>query len=126
MIGGSRVRGIRLSTRLGLTWAGILVLAAIAQTLVYFQTRDETLNEADGSYQAVAKAIEVATTQIGPEGWKDPKVLEDYTAALRARGLQNIKVADEAGRPLTESASPGTASRSERLLAEISRAPIVI
>jgi hypothetical protein len=111
VIGGSRVRGIRLSTRLGLTWAGILVLAAIAQTLVYFQTRDETLNEADGSYQAVAKAIEVATTQIGPEGWKDPKVLEDYTAALRARGLQNIKVADEAGRPLTESASPGTAGR---------------
>jgi nitrogen fixation/metabolism regulation signal transduction histidine kinase len=111
VIGGSRVRGIRLSTRLGLTWAGILVLAAIAQTLVYFQTRDETLNEADGSYQAVAKAIEVATTQIGPEGWKDPKVLEDYTAALRARGLQNIKVTDEAGRPLTEAAAPGSAGR---------------
>lgn len=114
MIGGSRVRGIRLSTRLGLTWAGILVLAAIAQTLVYFQTRDETLDEADGSYQAVAKAIEVATTQIGPEGWKDPKVLEDYTAALRARGLQNIKVADEAGRPLIEAVPPGTAGRHPR------------
>ena len=111
MIGAARVRGIRLSTRLGLTWTGILVLAAIAQTLVYFQTRDETLNEADGSYQAVAKAIEVATTQIGPEGWKDPKVLEDYTAALRARGLQNIKVSDETGRPLIESAPPGTAAR---------------
>ena len=114
MIGGSRVRGIRLSTRLGLTWAGILVLAAIAQTLVYFRTRDETLNEADGSYQAIAKAIEVATTQIGPEGWKDPKVLEDYTAALRARGLQNIKVADESGRPLTDAAPPGTAARRPR------------
>ncbi|MDL2717935.1 MAG: HAMP domain-containing sensor histidine kinase [Acidobacteriota bacterium] len=111
MNGGARVRGIRLSTRLGLTWAGILVLAAIAQTLVYFQTRNETLDEADGSYQAVAKAIEVATTQIGPEGWKDPRVLEDYTAALRARGLQNIKVADETGRPLTEAAPPGTAGR---------------
>jgi len=114
VIGGSRVRGIRLSTRLGLTWAGILVLAAILQTLVYFRTRDETLNEADGSYQAIAKAIEVATTQIGPEGWKDPKVLEDYTAALRARGLQNIKVADESGRPLTDAAPPGTAARRPR------------
>jgi signal transduction histidine kinase len=111
VISGSRVRGIRLSTRLGLTWTGILLLAAFAQTLVYFQTRDETLDEADGSYQAVAKAIEVATTQIGPEGWKDPKVLEDYTAALRARGLQNIKVADEGGRPISEAAAPGTGGR---------------
>lgn len=111
MIKASRVRGIRLSTRLGLTWTGILVLAAVAQTLVYFQTRNETLDEADGSYQAVAKAIEVATTQIGPEGWKDPKVLEDYTAALRARGLQNIKVADEEGRPINEAAAPGTGGR---------------
>lgn len=102
MSGSNRVRGVRLSTRLGATWAGILVLAAIAQTLVYFQTRDETLDEADGSYQAVAKAIEVATTQIGTEGWKDPKVLEDYTAALKARGLQNIKVADELGHPYPE------------------------
>jgi nitrogen fixation/metabolism regulation signal transduction histidine kinase len=109
--GGSRVGGIRLSTRLGLTWAGILVLAAFAQMLVYFQTRDETLDEADSSYQAVAKAIEVATTQIGPEGWKDPKVLEDYTAALRARGLQNIKVADESGHPINEAAAPGTVGR---------------
>ncbi len=111
MTAGGRVPGIRLSTRLGLTWAGILVLAAIAQTLVYFQTRDETLDEADASYQAVAKAIEVATTQIGPEGWKDPKVLEDYTAALRARGLQNIKIADETGRPIGEAAPPGTIAR---------------
>ena len=94
--------GMRLSTRLGLTWAGILVLAAIAQTLVYFQTRNETLDEADASYQAIAKAIEVGQTQIGPEGWKDPKVLEDYTAALGARGLRDIKVTDEAGKPLFE------------------------
>jgi nitrogen fixation/metabolism regulation signal transduction histidine kinase len=107
-----RPRGMRLSTRLGATWAGILVLAAIAQTLVYFQTRDETLDEADGSYQAVAKAIEVATTQIGAEGWKDPKVLEDYTAALKARGLQNIKVADETGRPYPEpQPTPGHRAR---------------
>ncbi len=94
--------GMRLSTRLGLTWAGILVLAAIAQTLVYFQTRNETLDEADASYQAIAKAIEVGQTQIGPEGWKDPKVLEDYTAALGARGLRDIKVTDESGNPLSE------------------------
>ncbi|MGZ5426129.1 MAG: hypothetical protein ACXWE1_02880 [Thermoanaerobaculia bacterium] len=57
MIGGDRVRGIRLSTRLGVTWAGILVLAAIAQTLVYLQTRNETVEEADASYQMIAKAI---------------------------------------------------------------------
>ena len=94
--------GMRLSTRLGLTWTGILVLAAMAQTLVYFQTRNETLDEADASYQAIAKAIEVGQTQIGPEGWKDPKVLEDYTAALGARGLRDIKVTDEAGKPLFE------------------------
>jgi signal transduction histidine kinase len=94
--------GMRLSTRLGLTWAGILVLAAAAQTLVYFQTRNETLDEADASYQAIAKAIEVGQTQIGPEGWKDPKVLEDYTAALGARGLRQIKVTDENGKPLFE------------------------
>ena len=94
--------GMRLSTRLGLTWAGILVLAAIAQTLVYLQTRNETLNEADESYQALAKAIEVAATQAGPQGWKDPKVLEDYTAALGARGMREIKVTDAAGRPFPE------------------------
>ena len=98
--------GMRLSTRLGLTWAGILILAAVAQTLVYFQTRNETLDEADASYQAIAKAIEVGQTQIGPEGWKDPKVLEDYTAALGARGLRDIKVTDETGKPLFEPTPP--------------------
>ncbi len=106
-------RGMRLSTRLGLTWAGILVLAAFAQTLVYFQTRNETLDEADASYQAIAKAIEVGQTQIGPEGWKDPKVLEDYTAALGARGLRDIKVTDEAGKPLFEP-TPSAAKRRPR------------
>ncbi len=105
--------GMRLSTRLGLTWAGILVLAAFAQTLVYFQTRNETLDEADASYQAIAKAIEVGQTQIGPEGWKDPKVLEDYTAALGARGLRDIKVTDEAGKPIFEP-TPTAAKRRPR------------
>jgi len=100
MIGGDRIRGIRLSTRLGVTWAGILVLAAIAQTVVYLQTRNETVEEADASYQMIAKAIEVGQTQIGPEGWKDPKVLADYTAALGVRGLRDIKVVDETGRPV--------------------------
>ena len=103
MIGG-RIRGIRLSTRLGVTWAGILVLAAIAQTIVYLQTRNETVEEADASYQMIAKAIEVGQTQIGPEGWKDPKVLADYTAALGARGLRDIKVMDESGKPLVSEA----------------------
>jgi hypothetical protein len=100
MIGRDRVRGIRLSTRLGVTWAGILVLAAMAQTIVYLQTRNETVEEADASYQMIAKAIEVGQTQIGPEGWKDPKVLADYTAALGVRGLRDIKVVDESGNPV--------------------------
>src|ERR1039457_4909364 len=99
-IGGDRARGIRLSTRLGVTWAGILVLAAIAQTVVYLQTRNETVEEADASYQMIAKAIEVGQTQIGPQGWKDPKVLADYTAALGVRGLRDIKVVDESGKPV--------------------------
>lgn len=107
-------RGMRLSTRLGLTWAGILVLAAIAQTIVYFQTRNETLDEADASYQAIAKAIEVGQTQIGPAGWKDPKVLEDYTAALGARGLRDIKVTDEAGKPLFEPTPPAAKRRAKK------------
>lgn len=106
--------GLRLSTRLGLIWTGILVLAAIAQTIVYFQTRDETLDEADASYQAIAKAIEVGQTQIGPEGWKDPKVLEDYTAALGARGLRDIKVTDETGKPLFEPTSAAARRRARK------------
>jgi nitrogen fixation/metabolism regulation signal transduction histidine kinase len=107
-------RGMRLSTRLGLAWTGILVLAAIAQTLVYFQTRNETLDEADASYQAIAKAIEVGQTQIGAEGWKDPKVLEDYTAALSARGLRDIKVTDAAGKPLFEPTPAAAKHRPKR------------
>src|SRR5659263_86554 len=115
MIGGDRVRGIRLSTRLGVTWAGILVLAAIAQTLVYLQTRNETVEEADASYQMIAKAIEVGQTQIGPEGWKDPKVLADYTAALGVRGLRDIKVVDESGKPVfPEPPSAASAKRNPK------------
>ncbi len=114
MAASERFRGMRLSTRLGLTWAGILVLAAFAQTLVYFQTRNETLDEADASYQAIAKAIEVGQTQIGPEGWKDPKVLEDYTAALGARGLRDIKVTDETGKPLFEPTPPAAKRRARK------------
>lgn len=106
--------GMRLSTRLGLTWTAILILAAIAQALVYFQTRNETLDEADASYQAIAKAIEVGQTQIGPEGWKDPKVLEDYTAALGARGLRDIKVTDAAGKPLIDPASSAAKGRARK------------
>jgi nitrogen fixation/metabolism regulation signal transduction histidine kinase len=111
MTDGERVSGIRLSTRLGMTWAGILVLAAMAQTLVYLQTRNETVEEADASYQMIAKAIEVGQTQIGPEGWKDPKVLADYTAALAVRGLRDIKVVDESGNPLFPETPPSVAAR---------------
>jgi nitrogen fixation/metabolism regulation signal transduction histidine kinase len=91
-------RNARLSTRLGLMLAAILGLAAVAQTLLYLKTRDETVKEADDSYQSLAKAIEVATTQIGPEGWKDERVLADYRRKLAAKGLRDIQVT-EAGRP---------------------------
>jgi signal transduction histidine kinase len=99
-----RFSGLRLSTRLGLTLTGILVLAAIAQLLVYLRTRDETLWEADALYQELAKAIEVAATQMGPEGWKDDRVLADYTKTLGAHGLRDIKVTDEQGRPFPDEA----------------------
>ena len=98
-------RDIRLSTRLGLTLTGMLVLAAIAQTLLYFKTRDATLFEADTMYQTLAEAIEVAATQIGPEGWKDPAVLADYRQKLRAKGLRDIQVT-EAGRPFPDPVAP--------------------
>jgi signal transduction histidine kinase len=98
-------RDIRLSTRLGLTLTGMLVLAAVAQTLLYFKTRDATLVEADSMYQSLAEAIEVAATQIGPEGWKDPAVLNDYRQKLRAKGLRDIQVT-EAGRPFPDPVGP--------------------
>ncbi|MEO7919495.1 MAG: HAMP domain-containing protein, partial [Thermoanaerobaculia bacterium] len=103
-------RQIRLSTRLGLTLTGMLVLAAFAQTLLYFKTRDATLIEADSMYQSLAEAIEVAATQIGPEGWKDPAVLADYRQKLRAKGLRDIQVT-EAGRPFPDPAAPVTGKK---------------
>ncbi len=106
--------GFRLSTRLGITFTGILILAAIAQAIVYLRTRDETLEEADGSYQALAKAIEVAATQIGPEGWKDPRVLADYARDLGVRGLRDIRITDATGRPIPEPSPPATSGGRKR------------
>jgi signal transduction histidine kinase len=99
-------RGLRLSTRLGFALTGILVLATAAQALVYFRTRDETLAEADASYQTLAKALEVGATQIGPEGWTDAKVLETYKEKLSAKGLRDIRVT-RAGQPLETVPTPG-------------------
>jgi len=95
----SYLRGIHLSTRLGLAMAGILVVAALAEATLYLKTRNEALEEANASYQALAKAIEVAQTQMGEKGWKDERVLGDYLKALEARGLRDIKVTDEKGQP---------------------------
>ncbi len=103
----SPLRGLRLSTRLGFTLTATLVLAAVAQTVLYMKTREETLEEADASYQALAKAVEVASTQMGPEGWKDKKVLSDYTQRLARMGLRDIQVT-EAGVPFPAPApTPG-------------------
>ncbi len=95
----SRLSGLRLSSRLGLAMVVILVLAALAESIVYLRTRNETLEEADASYQALAKAIELAQTQVGEKGWKDEQVLQDLLKTLEARGLRDITVTDEKGQP---------------------------
>jgi nitrogen fixation/metabolism regulation signal transduction histidine kinase len=95
----SRFASLHLSSRLGMAMAGILVLAALAEALVYLRTRDETLEEADASYKALAKAIELAQTQVGEKGWKDEQVLSDLLKTLEARGLRDITVTDESGQP---------------------------
>jgi hypothetical protein len=99
-------KGLRLSSRLGLAMAAILVLAALAEALVYLRTRDETLEEADASYQGLAKAIELAQTQVGEKGWKDDQVLADLKKTLEARGLHDVSVTDEFGKPFP-AAAPG-------------------
>ena len=104
---------MRLSTRLGVTLTGILVLAAIAQSIVYFRTRDETLEEADASYQTLAKAIEVAATQVGVEGWKDERVFEDYKQTLALHGLRDIKVTDDLGHPFPPELAAGTKKKGK-------------
>lgn len=106
------LRGVRLSTRLGLAFTGILVLAAIAQTAVYFRTRDETLEEANATYTSLAEAIEVAAMQIGPDGWKDERVLADYIEKLGKKGLRDIRVS-EGGKPFPEG-PPSTVQGKKR------------
>ena len=110
-----RLLALTLSSRLGLAMAAILVFAALAESLVYLRTRNETLEEADASYQALAKAIEVAQTQMGEKGWKDERVLADYIKSLEARGLRDIRVTDEKGQPFpapTPTAPKGRRPRS--------------
>lgn len=94
-------RGVSLSTRFGAMLTAILMLAAAAQTVLYFRTRSDTLAEADATYQSLAVAIQVAATQIGPEGWKDERVLSDYTEKLKNQGLREIRVT-EGGRPFPD------------------------
>ncbi|MFI5180610.1 MAG: sensor histidine kinase [Thermoanaerobaculia bacterium] len=101
--------GMRLSSRLGLAMAAILVLAAALEALLYLRTRNETLEEADASYQGLAKAIELAQTQVGEKGWKDDQVLADLRRSLEARGLRDLTVTDEFGKPF-----PATASGKKR------------
>jgi signal transduction histidine kinase len=106
-------RGLRLSTRLGFALTGILILATAAQVLLYFRTRDETLAEADASYQVLAKALEVGATQIGPEGWTDAKVLETYKDKLSAKGLRDIRVT-RAGQPLETDQPTGPGKKRQK------------
>lgn len=97
----SPLRRAPISTRLAMTLTAILLLAAIAQSFLYFRTRDETLAEADDSYRSLAKAIEVAATQMGETGWKDDRVLADYRDKLARSGLRDIRIT-EAGKPFLE------------------------
>lgn len=110
------LRGFSLGTRLALAFTAILLLAAIAQTILYFRTRDDTLREAEASYQSLADAIQVAATQIGPEGWKDQRVLEDYTEKLRAQGLREIRVT-EGGRPFPDPLPTPAAGKKKKPIA---------
>jgi len=110
----NRFSGLRLSSRLGLALAGILVLAALAEALVYLRTRNETLEEADASYQALAKAIELAQTQVGEKGWKDEQVLSDLLKTLEARGLREITVTDEKGNPFPASTTTKRKAKAPR------------
>ncbi|HQR45715.1 MAG TPA: ATP-binding protein [Thermoanaerobaculia bacterium] len=110
----SGFRGLPLSSRLGLTMVGILVLAALAEALVYLRTRNETLEEADASYQALAKAIELAQTQVGEKGWKDEQVLADLVKTLEARGLRDITVSDEKGQPFPAPSAGKKKARAPR------------
>ena len=114
------IRGLRLSTRLGFALTGILLLATIAQTVLYFRTRDETLAEADASYQDLATALAAGATQAGTEGGKDQKVLQAYVERLRSKGVRDIKVT-EAGRPMPEvqPAGPGKKKTKQAALKDI-------
>ena len=114
MTAKNRFSGLRLSSRLGLALAGILVLAALAEALVYLRTRNETLEEADASYQALAKAIELAQTQVGEKGWKDEQVLSDLLKTLEARGLREITVTDEKGNPFPASTTTKRKAKAPR------------
>jgi hypothetical protein len=106
------LRSLRLSTRLGFAFTGILVAAAVAQALVYVKSQNEMLVEADASYRSLAAAIEIATMQIGPGGWKDPQALESFREKLREKGLREIRIT-EGGRLLPEDSGPGVTAAGQ-------------
>lgn len=98
-------RGLRLSTRLGLAFTGILVTAAVAQAALYLRSQDQILGEADASYKTLATAIQAAATRIGPGGSKDPKALADFRNQLKAKGVREIRIR-QGGHLLSESPEP--------------------
>jgi signal transduction histidine kinase len=98
-------RGLRLSTRLGFAFTGILVAAAVAQAAVYLRSQNQILGEADASYRTLATAIQAAATRIGPGGSKDPKALEEFRQQLKAKGVREIRI-KQGGRLLSESPEP--------------------
>ncbi len=99
------LRGLRLSTRLALVLTGTLLAAAVAEALLYVRTRNETLQEAQEIYQTLADAIQVGATQMGADGWKDERLLQDFVSRLRARGLREIRVT-EGGKPFPDTPAP--------------------
>ena len=89
---GDLFRRLSLTTRLGLAFTGILVAAAVAQTVLYLRFQDQMLGEADASYKTLATAIQAAATRIGPGGSRDPKALEEFREKLRQKGVREIRI----------------------------------
>lgn len=107
------LRGLGLSTRLGLAFTAILVTAAVAQTAIYLRSQNQMLAEADASYKSLADAIQVAATRMGPGGSRDPKAIEEFRQRLKEKGLREIRIIQ--GGELVPEAGDGAAPRVRKV-----------
>jgi signal transduction histidine kinase len=79
-------------TKLVLTLAGLFVLLMAILLGVDLYNERRSIDEIEGTMEAVTKAIEVSSEQLNYPGAIDEEVLEDYVQKLRARGVQGIEV----------------------------------